>query len=191
MSRITRRHTKLLLAAGAILPLLLGPTLATAATAATAATGSGAASANRETRPYEPSADGVGADIPAPKSNAASHVPASHVPRTNGLPVTGATGVTASAEGLSLRDQRTANGGNSFSLEPPDQGLCTGDGTVIEGVNNVFATYTIGGTQTSAPQSYVPSGTTAPRRSTGPRAPMGRSSPTPSATSTRLCTGSS
>ncbi len=30
--------------------------------------------------------------------------------------------------GLNHRDQRLANGGNQFSLEPPDQGLCVGNG---------------------------------------------------------------
>src|SRR5207248_4911984 len=32
----------------------------------------------------------------------------------------------ASFDGINHRDQRTTNGGNQFSLEPPDQGLCVG-----------------------------------------------------------------
>jgi len=43
--------------------------------------------------------------------------------------------------GLSHVDQRTANGGNQFSLEPPDQGLCAGNGFVIETVNDVIQVY--------------------------------------------------
>jgi hypothetical protein len=40
--------------------------------------------------------------------------------------------------GLNHRDQRLANGGNQFSLEPPDQGLCAGNGFVVETVNSVI-----------------------------------------------------
>src|SRR3954466_1169179 len=40
-----------------------------------------------------------------------------------------------------LRDQRTANNGNQFSLEPPDQGLCVGNGHVVEAVNDAFRVY--------------------------------------------------
>jgi hypothetical protein len=37
--------------------------------------------------------------------------------------------------GLSHVDSRTANNGNQFSIEPPDQGLCVGNGYVLEAVN--------------------------------------------------------
>ena len=43
--------------------------------------------------------------------------------------------------GLNFRDQRYANGGNQFSVEPPDQGLCVGNGFVMESVNDVLAIY--------------------------------------------------
>jgi hypothetical protein len=43
--------------------------------------------------------------------------------------------------GLSHVDQRTANGGNQFSLEPPDQGLCAGNGFVVEAVNDVIRVF--------------------------------------------------
>src|SRR4029079_7458435 len=33
-----------------------------------------------------------------------------------------------SFDGPNFRDQRLANGGNQFSTEPPDQGLCVGNG---------------------------------------------------------------
>ena len=39
--------------------------------------------------------------------------------------------------GLNHFDNRTADGGNQFSIEPPDQGLCVGNGYVIEAVNLV------------------------------------------------------
>jgi hypothetical protein len=44
-------------------------------------------------------------------------------------------------EGLNFFNQRYANGGNQFSVEPPDQGLCVGNGYVVEAVNDVFNVY--------------------------------------------------
>jgi hypothetical protein len=46
-----------------------------------------------------------------------------------------------SFDGLNHRDQRTANGGNQFSVEPPDQGLCAGNGFVMESLNDVLRVY--------------------------------------------------
>ena len=46
--------------------------------------------------------------------------------------------LVVSPNGLTHRDQRLANGGNQFSLEPPDQGLCAGGGFVVETVNSVI-----------------------------------------------------
>src|SRR4051812_12436486 len=44
-------------------------------------------------------------------------------------------------DGLNHRDQRIANNGNQFSLEPPDQALCVGNGHVVEAVNDAFRVY--------------------------------------------------
>ena len=49
-------------------------------------------------------------------------------------------------DGLTHRDQRLANGGNQFSLEPPDQGLCVGNGRVLETVNDVLKVFDEAGT---------------------------------------------
>jgi hypothetical protein len=46
-----------------------------------------------------------------------------------------------SFDGLNHRQQRLANGGNQFSLEPPDQGLCAGNGFVMESINDVLRVY--------------------------------------------------
>lgn len=46
--------------------------------------------------------------------------------------------VRASVDGLTHRDQRLANGGNQFSLEPPDQALCVGNGYTVEATNSVL-----------------------------------------------------
>ena len=48
-------------------------------------------------------------------------------------------------DGLNFHDQRTANGGNQFSVEPPDQGLCAGNGYVLESVNDVLRVYDASG----------------------------------------------
>jgi len=145
--RVGLRRLPVALVAVSALALMLGSVNAPALGATTTNTGS-------ELRPFEPDA-GKGPDITAPKSNAPSHVPAVNVPRVNGLPVAAAP-TSKLIEGLTLKDQRDSNGGNSFSLEPPDQALCVGPTEVIEGVNNVFATYTRAGTRTSGPKSYSP-----------------------------------
>jgi hypothetical protein len=43
-------------------------------------------------------------------------------------PASGAFGF----EGLNHYQQRCSRGGNQFSVEPPDQGLCVGNGDVVE-----------------------------------------------------------
>ena len=46
-----------------------------------------------------------------------------------------------SIDGLNFYQQRFANGGNQFSLEPPDQGLCAGNGFVLETINDVLRVF--------------------------------------------------
>ncbi|MDQ6656627.1 MAG: hypothetical protein M3Z00_00070 [Actinomycetota bacterium] len=76
------------------------------------------------------------------------------MPRPSSLPVSG-NPAAKRVEGLTLKDQRTSNGGNSFSLEPPDQALCVSGGQLIEGVNDVFSIYDkTSGTALSSPQAY-------------------------------------
>jgi hypothetical protein len=50
-------------------------------------------------------------------------------------------GLRRSFEGLNHFDQRTANNGNQFSIEPPDQGLCVGNGFTLETINTVLQVY--------------------------------------------------
>ncbi|HVS07522.1 MAG TPA: hypothetical protein VHK65_15345 [Candidatus Dormibacteraeota bacterium] len=57
----------------------------------------------------------------------------------------GSLKIVTSFNGLIHRDQRTANGGNQFSVEPPDQGLCVGNGYVLETVNDVMNVYSSSG----------------------------------------------
>jgi hypothetical protein len=53
--------------------------------------------------------------------------------------------LVTSFDGLNHRDQRLANNGNQFSIEPPDQGLCVGNGFVLETVNDVLRVYDTAG----------------------------------------------
>ena len=56
-------------------------------------------------------------------------------------------------EGLNLFQQRYARGGNQFTIEPPDQGLCVGGGYVLEAVNDVLNIFNTSG------QSVLPDNT--------------------------------
>jgi hypothetical protein len=53
--------------------------------------------------------------------------------------------VNQSFDGLNFRQQRLANNGNQFSVEPPDQGLCAGNGFVVEAVNDVLRVFDTSG----------------------------------------------
>jgi hypothetical protein len=57
-------------------------------------------------------------------------------------------------EGLNHYQQRYSRGGNQFSVEPPDQGMCVGNGQVVEAVNDVFNVYSA-----STGQSLLPNNT--------------------------------
>lgn len=59
----------------------------------------------------------------------------------------------AGFEGLNLFQQRYARGGNQFTVEPPDQGLCAGNGYVLEAVNDVLNVFNTSG------QSVLPDNT--------------------------------
>ena len=56
-------------------------------------------------------------------------------------------------EGLNLFQQRYARGGNQFTVEPPDQGMCVGNGYVVEAVNDVLNVFNQSG------QSVLPDNT--------------------------------
>jgi hypothetical protein len=56
-------------------------------------------------------------------------------------------------EGLNLYQQRYARGGNQFTVEPPDQGLCVGNGYELEAVNDVLNVFNASG------QSVLPDNT--------------------------------
>ena len=59
-------------------------------------------------------------------------------------------------QGLNHYQQRYSRGGNQFSVEPPDQGMCVGNGYVVEVVNDVFNVYSA-----ATGASLLPDNTTA------------------------------
>jgi hypothetical protein len=81
-------------------------------------------------------------DVDSPKSDARGvgrEAPAAGPSGTAGT-ATDPT-LATSFNGLNFFQQRFANGGNQFSVEPPDQGLCVGNNKVVEVVNSVYRVY--------------------------------------------------
>ena len=83
-------------------------------------------------------------EIHAPEADegAVGPRPSAQAPSVNPARV-GAAGseVAVTFQGINHRGQRLANGGNQFSLEPPDQALCVGPTSVLEGVNDALRVY--------------------------------------------------
>jgi hypothetical protein len=127
---------------------------ALSANAAPAAANAGAPGLrHHEIRPYEPVESSPKKLLSAGKTASAKRTLSA--PVVPGLPVRGATGVRTRINGLTMKDQRLSANGNSFSVEPPDQALCVGNGYEIEGVNDVFAVYR-GSKKVSNNESYAP-----------------------------------
>ncbi len=78
---------------------------------------------------------------------APARVDASHVPTPGGSAIGQAGSGFSGFQGISHLDQRLADNGNQFSLEPPDQGLAVGNGFVVEAVNLAIAVYNTSGTR--------------------------------------------
>jgi len=79
-----------------------------------------------------------------PASSTLHHVDASMVPRPAGNAVV-VDAVPPGFQGISHRDQRLAGTdgyvNTQFSLEPPDQGLCVGNGFVLEVINDALRVF--------------------------------------------------
>lgn len=82
---------------------------------------------------------GINRTLPGAKTGNGKPVESDKRPKSN--PVLG-----THFQGLNLFDQRFANNGNQFTVEPPDQGLCAGNGFVLESVNDVLRIYHTNGT---------------------------------------------
>lgn len=78
----------------------------------------------------------------APASGEAVDLPAGQgAPTSSGKRAKSNPEVIWSIEGLNHRDSRLADNGNQFSGEPADQGLCAGNGFVLETVNSALRIY--------------------------------------------------
>ncbi len=99
-------------------------------------------------------------------------------PNPNGLRVVAPDRNFAGANGLTQLDQRNAGAGvyanTQFSTEPPDQGLCVGDGYVMESINDALAVYTSSGQPVAGPVPLPQFFSIAPEinRTTGLRGPF-------------------
>ena len=122
----------------------------TGSQAAPNATGSSDAAVRQQKRGYFASDVHSGA-----KRASSSNVPSANIPAASGLPIVPPEISTFGFVGLTHADQRNAGSGaytnTQFSLEPPDQALCVGNGLVVEAVNNAIAIYDSSGKIVSGP----------------------------------------
>ncbi|MEA2581864.1 MAG: hypothetical protein QOE83_2756 [Actinomycetota bacterium] len=80
-------------------------------------------------------------------------------PSAGSIPASQSTaGVLSRFQGLNHFDSRYSGGGNAFSGEPPDQGMCVGGTYVFEIVNSVVQVYTKGGKPLIAGDKAFPDG---------------------------------
>lgn len=87
-------------------------------------------------RSFHPKFEGTSKDQRAPKEKG-EHVGMDHHGESHGS----ARGLDLSFDGVDFYQSRFANQGNQFSLEPPDQGLCVGNGYVLESTNDVLRVF--------------------------------------------------
>jgi hypothetical protein len=102
---------------------------------------------------------GESEDDPASRVNGAIkqfHGKPVSTPTPTGMSVVNGGGANGGFSGLTHADQRLADGGNQFSLEPPDQALCVGGGYVVEGVNLAFRVFDPNGNPLTGPVAYNP-----------------------------------
>ena len=137
--------------ATAVVALALAVIAGTAAVVAAAAVSIDPAT---EIRPGDTDAD---AQQQIPGNRSPSRVPSDHVPRPAGNALASSNpGLGVNVAGLNFEDHRAADGGNQFSIEPPDQALCVGNGFVFEAVNNVFRVYSTSGAPVSDVAAWNP-----------------------------------
>ena len=148
--------------------LAVGQSLAAGVGIGTADTGNYTIQASQRVGTAQPNKTWPNVDYGTSSVEIPDHQPNSKTIRHTaaaGTPTVDVTGI-ASAQvagfsgfaGLTHKDQRSAGSGayenTQFSLEPPDQGLCVGNGQVLEGVNNAFRVFNTGGTPLTAPTAY-------------------------------------
>lgn len=110
-------------------------TLSSAGTGSFSAADDGALVGDTQNQPLHQEQDrdqhtnAVYANAPTTNPNPTGSAVASSNPGFNGF------------DGLRHYDTRTRDGGNAWSLEPPDQGLCVGGNYVVEAVNDVMVVF--------------------------------------------------
>src|SRR6266576_2957080 len=140
------RHRKLGLLFGLALIAFMGVAVASAATAPSA----------DPTEIKAPAGPDDATDRQLPGNQSPAPLPTTAAPRPAPLTVAApGSELGTNFAGLTFHNQRRdADGGNQLSLEPPDQGLCVGNGEVIEPINDLFTTYDAAtGTQTGSYES--------------------------------------
>ena len=113
-----------------------------------------------------------------PNGKQLRHVQAAGVPSAVPTPLSGVQlAGFAGFNGLSHFDQATAGtgtyAGTQFDLEPPDQGLCVGNGHVVEAVNNALRVFSTAGAAQTAPIALNQFFGLAPEIQVGPPAVFG------------------
>ncbi len=73
--------------------------------------------------------------------DAVALAPGSGTPTTSGRKAKSNPTPTLAFEGVSHQDSRLADGGNQFSGEPADQGVCVGNGYLLETVNSALRVF--------------------------------------------------
>jgi hypothetical protein len=112
--------------------------------AVAAVTGSAATSNSPDpTEIAPPGPEGNVVDRQIPGNQSGSHVPATLAPRPTPLTVGNpGSNLGVNFSGINFHNERRdTDGGNQLSVEPPDQGLCVGNGRLIEAVNDTIAIY--------------------------------------------------
>jgi hypothetical protein len=90
---------------------------------------------------------------PIPRSQSGASVPAAAIPAPASSVMASTNPGFSGFAGLTERDQRLAGTGQykntQFDVTPPDQGLCVGNGFVLEAINSALQAYTPGGAAAS------------------------------------------
>jgi hypothetical protein len=121
---------------------------AKAAPAGTAADSDSLRGTDRESRQAQ-MIEKLASDRRAKLSAAAKAAAPKALPRVKGFSLSGEDESAFGFAGLSNLDQASVNLG--FSVEPPDQALCVGNGFVFEGVNDAFGVYSESGKLLAGP----------------------------------------
>jgi hypothetical protein len=122
-------------------PMRLNPTGTTSPAVCPAGSPNGLQAPEVDSAMYDTSEDGVGTWVNRTIATAPGQSLSAHA----GKKAKSNPELNFSFGGLNLYQQRSANGGNQFTVEPPDQGLAVGNGYVVEAVNDVFRVFDTNG----------------------------------------------